>query len=80
MLCHGEHRGAEIDPQRLPVRGDEGRCLAGYCPGTSPEIEDVVSWGQSGPPDNLLDYGGEARVDLALVDLWLAIPDPALPG
>jgi hypothetical protein len=59
LLCHGEHRGAEIDPQHLPVRGDEGRCLEGYCPGTSPEIEDVLSWGQSGPPDNLLDYGAK---------------------
>jgi hypothetical protein len=40
----------------------------------------VLSWGQSGPSDNLLDYGGEARIDLALVDLRIAIPDPALPG
>jgi hypothetical protein len=80
LLCHGEHRGAEIDPQHLPDRGDEGRCLEGYCPGTSPEIEGVHSWGQSGPPDNLLDDGGEARIDLALVNLRIAIPDPVLPG
>jgi hypothetical protein len=80
LLRHGEHRGAEIDPQHLPVRGDEGRCLEGYCPGTSPEIEAVLSWGQSGPPDNLLYYGCEARIDLALVDLRIAIPDRALPG
>jgi hypothetical protein len=79
-LCHGEHCGAEIDPQPLPAWGDEERCLEGHRPGTSHEIEAVLSWGQSGPPDELLHHGCEALIGLAPVDLSITLPNGRLPS
>jgi hypothetical protein len=40
----------------------------------------VLPQRQSGPPDDLLDHGRKALIDLTLVDLRIALPDPALPG
>jgi hypothetical protein len=61
------------------VRGDQRRCLESYRPSTGPEVEDVLAWRQSSAPDDLLDHGDEALISLTLIELWIAIPYPALP-
>jgi hypothetical protein len=62
------------------MRGDQGRRLEGNRPGTGPEVEDLLSWGEGSAPDDLLDYRHKALIDLTLVDRRIAVPDPTLPN
>jgi hypothetical protein len=40
----------------------------------------MLAWHQRRTPEDLLDHGHEALIDLTLVDGQIAVPEPTLPG
>jgi hypothetical protein len=57
-----------------------GRGAEGNFSCASSEIKDGLSWPQSSPLNNAFDYGSESRIDFALIDLWVAVPNSPLPN
>ena len=79
LLGDPQHVGANIDPDYLAARPHELCGALSHGPGPRPEVKDMLSGGQSGPPDDLLHDWREPPVDLAQIDVGNAVPDPHLP-